>query len=110
MARIAVVGSGISGLTAAYKLSKLHEVHLLEKNFKLGGHTDTHRIEIDGTAVNVDSGFIVHNDRTYPEFQKILAELGCQTSPTEMSFSVKKHGLEYKGRSLNTLFAQRGRG
>ena len=107
MARIAVVGSGISGLTAAYKLSNLHEVHLLEKNCKLGGHTDTHKIDIDGTVVTVDSGFIVHNDRTYPEFQKILAELGCQTSPTEMSFSVKKHGLEYKGRSLNTLFAQR---
>ena len=107
MARIAVVGSGISGLTAAYKLSNLHEVHLLEKNCKLGGHTDTHKIDIDGTVVTVDSGFIVHNDRTYPEFQKILAELGCQTSPTEMSFSVKKQGLEYKGRSLNTLFAQR---
>jgi len=107
MARIAVVGSGISGLTAAYKLSKLHEVHLLEKNFKLGGHTDTHRFEIDGTVLKVDSGFIVHNDKTYPEFQKILTELGCKTSPTEMSFSVKRSDLEYKGKNLNTLFAQR---
>ena len=108
MARIAVVGSGISGLTAAFKLSKSHEVHLLEKNSKLGGHTDTHKFAIDGTDIWVDSGFIVHNDRTYPEFQNILAELGCKTSPTEMSFSVKKHGLEYKGKTLNTLFAQRG--
>ena len=107
MARIAVVGSGISGLTAAYKLSKLHEVHLLEKNFKLGGHTDTHQFEIDGAVLKIDSGFIVHNDKTYPEFQKILAELGCTTSPTEMSFSVKRCGLEYKGKNLNTLFAQR---
>ena len=108
MARIAVVGSGISGLTAGFKLSKSHEVHLLEKNSKLGGHTDTHKFAIDGTDIWVDSGFIVHNDRTYPEFQNILAELGCKTSPTEMSFSVKKHGLEYKGKTLNTLFAQRG--
>jgi len=108
MARIAVVGSGISGLTAAFKLSESHEVHLLEKNFKLGGHTDTHKFAIDGADIWVDSGFIVHNDRTYPEFQKILAGLGCKTSPTEMSFSVKKHGLEYKGKTLNTLFAQRG--
>ena len=89
MARIAVVGSGISGLTAAYKLSKLHEVHLLEE-LKIRGHTDTHQIEIEDTVVPVDSGFIVHNDKTYPEFQKILAELGCKTLPTEMSFSVKK--------------------
>ena len=107
MARIAVVGSGISGLTAAYRLSKSHEVHLLEKNAKLGGHTDTHQIELENTVVPVDSGFIVHNDKTYPEFQKILAELGCKTLPTEMSFSVKKRDLEYKGKNLNTLFAQR---
>ena len=107
MARIAVVGSGISGLTAAYKLSGSHEVHLLEKNAKLGGHTDTNQVEVDGTNVLVDSGFIVHNDKTYPEFQKILAELGCKTLPTEMSFSVKSRGLEYKGKNLNTLFAQR---
>ncbi|MBA58065.1 MAG: FAD-dependent oxidoreductase [Gammaproteobacteria bacterium] len=107
MGRIAVVGSGISGLATAYYLSRKHEVHLLEKNSKLGGHTDTHSLKIDNQDLKVDTGFIVHNDRTYPKFQSLLEELNCSTSATEMSFSVKKKGLEYKGKNLNSLFAQR---
>ncbi|MDZ7683863.1 MAG: FAD-dependent oxidoreductase [Gammaproteobacteria bacterium] len=107
--RIAVVGAGVSGLTAALYLSRQHEVTLFEANDYLGGHTHTHDIEIDGRDVRVDTGFIVYNERTYPNFIRLLTELGCRGRPTEMSFSVRDPGigLEYNGRNLNTLFAQR---
>jgi len=107
MARVAVVGSGISGLTAAYYLQRKHDVTVLEADHRPGGHTHTHTIEIDHQRINVDTGFIVFNDRTYPNFIKLLDELGVSAEATEMSFSVSGNGLEYNGHNLNTLFAQR---
>ena len=107
--RIAVVGSGISGLVAAHLLSRSHEVHLFERDSRLGGHTHTHRIERPDGAWNVDTGFIVFNHRTYPNFTKLLDLLGVPSQESEMSFSVRceRTGLEYNGTSLSTLFAQR---
>lgn len=109
MARIAIIGSGISGLTCAYLMRDQHEVTLFEANDYLGGHTHTHNIQVDQQDVIVDTGFIVYNDRTYPNFMRLLKELGCTGNPTEMSFSVKddQDNLEYNGHNLNTLFAQR---
>lgn len=107
--RIAVVGSGISGLVAAHLLSRAHEVTLFEKDTRLGGHTHTHRVRRPDGEWPVDTGFIVCNDRTYPNFLKLLAQLGVATQESDMSFSVRceRTGLEYCGTSLNTLFAQR---
>jgi len=109
MARIAIIGSGVSGLTCAYLLRNEHQVTLFEANDYLGGHTHTHQVVVEGKSVTVDTGFIVYNDRTYPNFIRLLDELGCHGDPTEMSFSVKDDNkdLEYNGHSLNTLFAQR---
>ena len=104
---VAVVGSGISGLSAAYYLSRRYRVTLFEANDYLGGHTHTHDIALDDGVYRVDTGFIVHNDRTYPNFSRLINELGCDWQPTEMSFSVKSKTLEYNGHSLNTLFCQR---
>jgi predicted NAD/FAD-binding protein len=107
--RIAVVGSGISGLAAAWLLSKRHAVTLFETNDYLGGHTHTHDIEIDGRRLAIDSGFIVYNETHYPLLTRLFAELGVQTQPTAMSFSVSNAatGLEYSATSLDTLFCQR---
>jgi len=107
MKRIAVVGAGVSGLTAAYRLADKFDVTLYEKGDYLGGHVHTHQLEIDGQKRAVDSGFIVYNDRTYPQFMALLKELGCDGEPTEMSFSLKRKNLEYNGHSLKTLFAQK---
>ena len=93
MAKVAVVGGGISGLTCAYLLRNEHEITLFEKNDYLGGHTHTHKIEIDNLSTIVDTGFIVYNDRTYPNFIKLLKELGCAGVPTEMSFSLRDEAL-----------------
>jgi len=76
MSRIAVIGSGISGMAAAYLLSQKHEVWLFEKDERLGGHTHTHEIETSHGPRAIDSGFIVHNDRTYPNLVRLLRELG----------------------------------
>ena len=105
--RIAIIGSGISGQTCGYLLSKQHNVTLFEANNTLGGHTATIDIEIDGKSLAVDTGFIVFNDRTYPNFIKMMDQIGIKSKPTEMSFSVKNAstGLEYNGHSINTLFA-----
>ena len=107
--RIAVVGTGIAGMLAANRLSREHEVVVFEARERLGGHTHTVDVDIDGMALPVDTGFIVYNDWTYPNFIELLDELGVATRPTEMSFSVRcdKTGLEYGGINLNTLFAQR---
>ncbi len=107
--KIAIIGSGISGMTCAHLLQHDHHVTLLEQNDYLGGHTATNQLEIEGKSYAVDSGFIVFNDRTYPLFNKLLAKLGIQAQPTEMSFSVvnPELGLQYNGHNLNTLFAQR---
>ena len=107
--KIAIIGSGISGLTCAYLLHKKHEVTIFEKNDYIGGHTHTHEIEYNDKLWNIDSGFIVYNERTYPNFIKILDQLGVNRQLTRMGFSVKseKHNLEYAGHSLDGLFAQR---
>ena len=108
--KIAIIGSGIAGNVAAYHLNKEHDITLFEKNNYVGGHTNTHEIvESNSKTLNIDTGFIVLNDRTYPHFTSLLNELGVNIQKSEMSFSVKcEHsGLEYNGDSLNTLFAQR---
>ncbi|HSR69612.1 MAG TPA: FAD-dependent oxidoreductase [Acidobacteriota bacterium] len=108
--RIAVIGGGVSGLTAAYILSRRHEVTLFEAGDYIGGHTHTHRIEDpDGQPLHIDSGFIVFNDRAYPNFRRLLDRLEVECQPSDMSFSMRceESGLEYQGSSLNGLFAQR---
>ena len=107
--RIAVVGSGISGLSAAWLLSQRHEVVLFEADDRIGGHTDTHRVEVGGRRLDVDTGFIVHNPVHYPLLTRMFAELGVATRPTTMSFSVQdaRSGLEYNATSLDGLFCQR---
>lgn len=109
MKHFAIIGSGISGLTAAYLLSKKHKVTVFEKNAHIGGHTATVDIEKSGVPYAIDTGFIVFNDKTYPNFLALLAEIGIDKQATEMSFSVHNcnTGLEYNGHNLNTLFAQR---
>ena len=106
---IAIIGSGISGLTCAYTLAPSHNIRVFEANDYIGGHTHTVRIEENGEISAIDTGFIVFNDRTYPHFIKLIEELGVKYRPTEMSFSVKNErmDLEYNGNNLNTLFAQR---
>lgn len=106
---IAIIGTGIAGLTCAYKLHKHHNIQVFESASRLGGHTATVDVSLDGRDYRIDTGFIVYNDRTYPHFVRLLDELGVETQPSEMSFSVKctDTGLEYGGANLNTLFAQR---
>ena len=107
--KIAIIGSGISGLTAAYLLHKNHDIKVFESNDYIGGHTHTHKINLNGRDWEVDSGFIVYNENTYPKFIKLLNELNVETQISSMGFSVKskKNNLEYAGNSLNALFAQR---
>ena len=109
MKNIAVIGSGISGLTAADLLSKKHHVTVFEKNSTLGGHTATVDVSIEQQDYAIDTGFIVFNNKTYPNFLALLSEIGIDKQETEMSFSVhnSKTGLEYNGHNLNSLFAQR---
>ncbi len=107
--RIAVVGSGVAGLTAAYLLSRRHRVTLWEAQPRLGGHAHTHDIDGVGGPLRVDTGFIVHNDRTYPLLRRLFAELGVAARPTEMSMSVRDEpsGLEYAGgRGLSGFVAR----
>ena len=107
---VAVIGAGISGLTAAYLLSRTHDVTLFEAEGRLGGHAHTHDVtDSDGRQHAVDSGFIVHNDVTYPWLRKLFGELAIDVRPTEMSMSVRCEGcgLEYAGgRGLRGVFAQ----
>ncbi|MDA3807984.1 MAG: FAD-dependent oxidoreductase [Thiomicrorhabdus sp.] len=107
--KVAVVGSGISGLSAAWLLSQQHDVTLFEKNAKLGGHTNTVLVEVEGKLQPVDTGFIVFNEPNYPNLVAFLKHLNVKTQETEMSFSVTvdQGELEYSGNNLNTLFAQR---
>jgi len=107
--KIAIVGSGIAGLTAAHHLHVEHEITLFEAGQHLGGHVDTHEVEINGRKHRVDTGFIVFNHRTYPNYVELLNELGIESQASEMSFAVScaESGLEYNGTSLNALFAQR---
>jgi len=106
---VAIIGSGISGLTCAYLLRQKYEVTLFEKADRIGGHTATIDIDHKGQSFAIDTGFIVYNDWTYPNFIRLLDTLGVESQPTAMSFSVscKNTGLEYGGSGFNALFAQR---
>ena len=107
--RIAVVGTGIAGNVVAHRLCREHEVTVYEAGTHVGGHAHTHEVTVGGQRCVVDTGFIVFNDWTYPNFTSLLRELDVATQPTSMSFSVRNDaaGLEYNGTTVNTLFAQR---
>ena len=107
--KIAIIGSGISGNTLAYYLNPHHQITLFESNDRIGGHSHTHHIDIFNQKVSVDTGFIVFNKKTYPNFLKLLHELKVPYENSAMSFSVKdsQKDFEYNGTSLNALFAQR---
>lgn len=107
--KIAVVGAGVSGIVAAHELAREHEVDVYEAGSYPGGHTDTHRVHIDGLDYAVDSGFIVYNEENYTGFSRFLRELGVAGRDTEMSFSVHntRSGLEYNATNLDRLFCQR---
>ena len=109
MKKIAIIGTGISGLTCAYLLNKKYAISVFEAGDYIGGHTATKTVESAGKSWDIDTGFIVFNDRTYPNFEKLLAQIGVGRLATEMSFSVSNQdsGLEYSGTNINTLFAQR---
>jgi predicted NAD/FAD-binding protein len=107
--RIAVIGSGIAGLTAAYSLHRRHDVTVFEAADYVGGHTRTVDVEVDGRSYAIDTGFIVFNERHYPNFTALLDGLGVSSKPTVMNFSVRsdRSGVEYASASLNAVFAQR---
>lgn len=107
--RIAVIGSGISGNSAAWALNSSHDVVLYEKRMRPGGHSATADIDHDGARMSVDTGFIVYNDLNYPHFTALLDHLGVVSRESNMSFSVSAENgrLEWSGHSLNSVFAQR---
>lgn len=107
--KLAIVGSGISGLICAHLLHKDHEITLFEAGNHVGGHTNTVDVEAEGRSWAVDTGFIVFNDWTYPNFIKLLDKLGVASQASSMSFSVRdeRRDFEYNGTSFNALFAQR---
>jgi len=107
--KIAVIGTGIAGNVAAYHLAREHDVTVFEADNRIGGHTNTVSVEHEGQDYAIDTGFIVFNERTYPNFISLLDELGVAWQDSDMGFSVQHEGtgLEYSGSTLNTLFAQR---
>ena len=107
--KIAIIGSGIAGNVAAHRLHKEHEITVFEAGAHVGGHTHTHEIDSHGERYAIDTGFIVFNDWTYPNFIALLSELGVESQASVMSFSVHNEasGLKYNGTTINTLFAQR---
>ena len=107
--KVAIIGSGIAGNVVAHRLHADHDITVFEAAAHIGGHTHTHTVEFDGERHEIDTGFIVYNDWTYPNFIALLTELGVESQPSAMSFSVRNEasGLEYNGTTLNTLFAQR---
>ena len=109
MSRIAVIGAGIAGMGAAYLLSQKHEVWLFEKEARIGGHTHTHEIETSRGVLPIDTGFIVHNDRTYPNLVRLFRQLGVARQASDMSFGVscRQTGFEYSSRGLSGFFADR---
>lgn len=110
MKTIAIIGAGISGLSAGYYLSRKYQVSLFEKESRLGGHTHTINVDSSRGPLPVDTGFIVHNTRTYPNLIRLLGELGVETQASDMSFSVSHRptDFEYSSRGTNGFFAQRG--
>ncbi len=108
--RIAVVGSGITGLSAAWLLSRRHRVTLFEAENRLGGHTHTVDLSLDGRTFPVDTGFLVFNHRTYPGLTRLFRQIGVETVASDMSFSVRLDApsLEWAGSNLDTVFGQRG--
>ncbi|MVF13229.1 FAD-dependent oxidoreductase [Ketobacter sp. MCCC 1A13808] len=109
--RVAIIGGGVSGLTAAHYLSCTPgvEVTLYEANDYIGGHTDTHEVSINGENVSVDTGFIVFNEHNYPQFTRLLRSLGVAWQDTDMSFSAvnERSGMEYGAEGFKRLFAQK---
>ena len=107
--RVAIIGSGISGISAAEYLSEHCEVTVFEKNDKIGGHADTQTIDVDGLQVDVDTGFIVFNPENYPRFTKLLTKYDVPYKDSDMSFAVSNRfsGLEYNATSIGKLFCQR---
>jgi uncharacterized protein len=107
--RIAIIGSGISGMASAYFLNRVADVTVFERDARPGGHANTVEVEEEGRRLPVDTGFIVYNKHTYPYFCKLLEELKVETQESDMSFSVKGtvSGFEYCGTNLATIFAQR---
>ena len=107
--RVAIIGSGISGMVVASRLHREHDITVFEAGSHVGGHTHTHDIEWAGRHYAIDTGFIVFNDWTYPRFMGLLDELGVAYQDSRMSFSLRdeRTGLEYNGTSINSLFAQR---
>ena len=107
--KIAIIGTGIAGNVAAYKLAKDHDITVYEADNRIGGHTNTVDVVTAGSKWAIDTGFIVFNDATYPNFIALLDELCVESQPSDMSFSVRseRRSLEYNGASLNALFAQR---
>src|SRR5262245_24026677 len=105
MKHIAIVGAGISGLAAAYVLSRRHRVWLFERETRLGGHT--HTVMANGVAL--DTGFLVHNDRTYPNLVRLFGEIGIDAQESDMCFAVscRRTGLEYSSRGARGFFAQK---
>ncbi len=106
--RIAIVGSGISGLVAAHLLHPRHEICVYEAEDYIGGHTHTVDVELEGERHAIDTGFIVYNERTYPNFTRLLARIGAETQESDMSFGLacERTGLEWSSRGLRGLFAQ----
>lgn len=107
--KVAIVGGGISGLTAAHALRDHAHTTLFEANDYIGGHTNTVDIEVEGKQVAVDTGFLVYNERTYPNLIRLFDELSVETVESDMSFSVclPELNIEWAGTNLNTVFAQR---
>lgn len=107
--KIAIIGSGISGLTCGWLLNQKHDIQIFEAGIYIGGHTNTVDFDLDGQSLSVDTGFIVCNDRTYPNFLSLIDHLQVSRQPSEMSFSVRcdQTGVEYSGSGLGGLFVQR---
>ena len=107
--KIAIIGTGISGLTVADSIHQQHDITLYEAAHYVGGHTNTIDVDCDGRTIPVDTGFIVFNDRTYPNFIRLLDRLGVNSQPAPMTFSVRcdQSNLEYRGADLGGLFAQK---
>ena len=101
--KIAIIGSGIAGNVAAYKLRREHEITVFESGNYVGGHTNTVDVYEKGRRIPIDTGFIVFNDRTYPNFMALLEEIGQASKVSEMSFSVRAEtgDIEYKGSTLD---------